>query len=144
MGVITDGIKATVSGILAPIAEVVDHLTISGEDKAKLLFAQAQGQMNAAAAVMDYEKQLLTGQQAVIQAEASSSNWLASSWRPLTMLTFLALVVADSFRWLPSPLAPQAWNLLQIGLGGYTVGRSVEKVALPVAKAVMQGMAARP
>lgn len=140
MAIITD----VVAGILRPFAEVVDHLTLSGEDKAKLLLAQAQGQINAAAAVMDYEKQLLVGQQAAIQAEASSSNWLASSWRPLTMLTFLALVVADSFRWLPSPLAPQAWNLLQIGLGGYTVGRSVEKVALPVAKAVLGAMNGKP
>jgi hypothetical protein len=140
MAIITD----VVAGILRPFAEVVDHLTLSGEDKAKLLLAQAQGQINAAAAVMDYEKQLLVGQQAVIQAEASSSNWLASSWRPLTMLTFLALVVADSFRWLPSPLAPQAWNLLQIGLGGYTVGRSVEKVALPVARAMMGAMNGKP
>jgi len=43
------------------------------------------------------------------------------------MLVFLGLVVADSFGWLPNPLPPQAWTLLQIGLGGYVVGRSVEK-----------------
>ena len=137
-------ISDTVAGILKPISDVIDHLTISGDDKSKIQLAVVQGNINAAGAVMDYEKQLLAGQQAVIQAEASSSNWLASSWRPLTMLTFLALVVADSFRWLPSPLAPQAWNLLQIGLGGYTVGRSVEKVALPVAKAVLGAMNGKP
>jgi len=46
------------------------------------------------------------------------------------MLTFLGLVVCDSFGWLASPLAAEAWVLLQIGLGGYVTGRSVEKVAV--------------
>jgi hypothetical protein len=125
-----------VSGILKPISDIVDHLTISGEEKAQLQFAVVQGQINAAASVMDYERQLLEGQQKVIAAEASSSNWLASSWRPITMLTFLVLVVADSFGWLPTKLAPQAWSLLQIGIGGYTVGRSAEKIAPMVVKAM--------
>ena len=44
------------------------------------------------------------------------------------MLSFLVLVVLDSLGWLPSPLAPEAWTLLQIGLGGYVAGRSAEKV----------------
>jgi hypothetical protein len=45
------------------------------------------------------------------------------------MLTFLALVVADTFGLTEFRLADQAWTLLQIGLGGYVVGRSAEKIA---------------
>jgi len=45
-------------------------------------------------------------------------------------------VVCDSFGWLHSPLAPQAWSLLQIGLGGYVVGRSVEKIAPAITSAI--------
>lgn len=126
------GLSDIVSGILKPFSDVINHVTVSGEDKVKLQLAQLQAGMAAATASQAYEAQLLDGQQKVIAAEASSGNWLTSSWRPLTMLTFLALVVADSFGWLHSPLAPQAWTLLQIGLGGYTVGRSVEKIALPI------------
>jgi hypothetical protein len=92
--------------------------------------------MAAQTAFQQYEQSLLDGQQKIIAAEATSGNWLTSSWRPITMLTFLALVVCDSFGWLHSPLAPQAWTLLQVGIGGYTVGRSVEKVALPIVKAL--------
>jgi hypothetical protein len=125
-----------VSGILKPFSDVIDHVTVSGEDKVKLQLAQLNAGMAAATAAQTYEAQLLDGQQKVIAAEAGSSNWLAASWRPITMLTFLALVVCDSFGWLHSPLAPQAWTLLQIGIGGYTVGRSVEKVALPIVKAL--------
>jgi hypothetical protein len=132
MALITD----VVSGILKPISDVIDHVTVSGEDKAKLQMANLAASLQAATAVQGYEQTLLDGQLKVITAEASSGSWLASSWRPITMLTFLGLVVCDSFGWLHSPLAPQAWTLLQIGIGGYTVGRSVEKIALPVVKAL--------
>jgi Holin of 3TMs, for gene-transfer release len=128
------GIADIVAGIFKPVADVIDHLTVSGEDKARIQLAVVSGQIAASQSVMDYERQLLEGQQKVIAAEASSNNWLASSWRPITMLTFLALVVANSLGWLHEPLAPQAWSLLQIGLGGYTVGRSAEKIAPIIAQ----------
>jgi hypothetical protein len=92
--------------------------------------------MAAATASQAYEAQLLDGQQKVIAAEATSGNWLTSSWRPITMLTFLGLTVADSLAWLPNRLAPEAWQLLQLGLGGYVVGRSVEKVAPAIVTAM--------
>jgi hypothetical protein len=126
----------TIASIFKPIADVIDHITVSGEDKTRLQMAQLAATLQASGAAQNYEQALLEGQQKIIEAEASSSNWLASSWRPITMLVFLALVVADSFRWLPSPLAPQAWTLLQIGIGGYTAGRSVEKIAPVIVKAL--------
>jgi lysozyme len=39
-------------------------------------------------------------------------------------------VIADSCGLLAFRLSDAAWTLLQIGLGGYVVGRSVEKIAL--------------
>ena len=122
------GIAEIVSGIFKPISDVIDHVTASGDQKIALQMAVLQGNLAAAQAVTDYEKQLLAAQSSVITAEAQGNSWIQRSWRPITMLTFLALVVCDSFSWLPSKLAPQAWSLLQIGLGGYTVGRTVEKV----------------
>lgn len=130
-------VSEIVSGILKPISDVIDHITVSGEDKVKLQLAQLQASLASASAVQQYEQQLLDGQQKVIASEASSGSWLTSSWRPITMLTFLALVVADSLGWLPNKLAPQAWSLLQIGLGGYTVGRSAEKIA-PIVMAALK------
>jgi len=124
-----------VAGILKPITDVIDHITVSGDDKVKLQLAQLQAGMAAQTATLQYEQSLLDGQTKIIAAEASSSNFLAAIWRPITMLVFLALVVCDSFKWLPNPLAPQAWTLLQIGIGGYTAGRSVEKVVPIIAAA---------
>jgi len=44
------------------------------------------------------------------------------------MLTFLILVVHDSFGLLTFRLSDKAWMLLQIGLGRYMVGLSAEKI----------------
>lgn len=55
------------------------------------------------------------------------------------MLTFLILVVCDSFGLLTFRLTDEAWMLLQIGLGGYVVGRSAEKIIPGVFKKLKQG-----
>ena len=73
----------------------------------------------------------------IVNTEAGSSHWLAANWRPITMLTFLALIVARFFGWtapnIPEPEYIKLWELVQIGLGGYVVGRSAEKIAPAIA-----------
>lgn len=76
----------------------------------------------------------------IVKAEAQSGNWLAASWRPLTMLTFVALIVARWLGW-SAPGVSEAeviklWDIVQLGLGGYVVGRSLEKIVPAVADAV--------
>jgi len=86
------------------------------------------------------ELQEMTGRLAVIQAEASSANWLAASWRPITMLTFVTLIVARWFGWAAPELNEaeylKLWSIVELGLGGYVIGRSVEKIAPAIADAV--------
>ena len=76
----------------------------------------------------------------IIKAEASSSSMLASSWRPITMLTFVALIVARWFGWAGPDLSQEEyiklWSIVELGLGGYVIGRSLEKVAPVVADAM--------
>jgi len=80
---------------------------------------------------------VFTAQAQIVQAEAASSNWLAASWRPITMLTFVALIVARWFGWAAPNLAEaeylKLWDIVQLGLGGYVIGRSVEKVVPSIA-----------
>lgn len=80
---------------------------------------------------------VFTAQAQIVQAEASSTSWLTASWRPLTMLCFTALIVARWFGWAAPDLSPEEylklWDIVQLGLGGYVVGRSVEKTATTVA-----------
>ena len=73
------------------------------------------------------EGELLKAQSSIIKTEMKGS-WIQRNWRPITMLTFLVLVVFDSFGWIHNRLSNEAWTLLQIGLGGYVGGRTLEKV----------------
>lgn len=118
-----------VAGIFKPAAELIDELHTSEherlEAKAKLLDVQAAAMQR----VFDYESEMLQAKSKIIHAEASSKHWLTANWRPITMLTFLLLVVGDSLGFLPNNLNKEAWVLLEIGLGGYVLGRSGEKIA---------------
>ena len=76
-------------------------------------------------------------QAGIVLAEAQSGNWLTSGWRPITMLTFTALITARWFGWAAPNLDPseylKLWDIVQLGLGGYVIGRSGEKIASTVA-----------
>lgn len=124
-----------IAGIFKPAAELIDELHTSDEErlnaKARLLEVQAASMDK----VLETETRMLEAQAKIVQTEAGSQHWLTATWRPITMLTFLVLVVSDALNILPNPLSAQVWPLLQIGLGGYVVGRSVEKVADKIMKA---------
>ena len=76
----------------------------------------------------------------IIKAEAASDHWLAANWRPLLMLTFGALIVARWFGWAAPELSEaeylKLWDIVQLGIGGYTIGRSAEKIAPAIADAI--------
>jgi hypothetical protein len=75
----------------------------------------------------------------IIKAEAASEHWLAANWRPLLMLTFGGLIVARWFGWAAPELSEAEylalWDIVQLGIGGYTIGRSVEKITPSLAGA---------
>jgi len=128
------GIFSFISGIFKPAADLIDNLHTSEEEKLTLKKEMMQVQDEFQSKVLEYETKLMESQSSIIRAETTSSSWITRNWRPITMLTFLVLVVLDSFDVLANPLAPQAWTLLQIGLGGYVVGRSAEKIVPAFAK----------
>lgn len=122
-------IISLIAGIFKPAAELVDNLHTSDEERLKAKGHLLDVQAAAMQRVFDYEAATLKGQHAIVSAEAKSEHWLVASWRPVTMLTFLTLAVGDSLGLLATPLRDEAWMLLQLGLGGYVVGRSGEKIA---------------
>lgn len=117
-----------ISSIFKPAADLVDDLHTSDEEKLILKKEILKLENEVTLKAMELEKQLVEANSSNIKAEATGHSWLQRNWRPITMLTFLVLVVLDSFGWLANPLAKEAWTLLQIGLGGYVAGRSVEKI----------------
>ena len=83
---------------------------------------------------------IFVGQADIVKAEAQSEHWLTACWRPILMLTFGGLIVA---RWLgfSAPNISDAevlklWNIVELGLGDYVIGRSVEKVMPAIAGAL--------
>jgi len=128
------GITDLIAGIFAPAAQLVDELHTSKEEKleakARLLEVQAAAMDSA----YSYELKALQSRSDIINSEASSEHWLVAVWRPITMLTFLVLIVGDALALLPNPLSEQAWVALQLGLGGYVVSRSGEKIVKALKK----------
>ena len=90
--------------------------------------------------VASLETEFLKARSEIIVAEAKSEHWLTSTWRPITMLTFVFIIANNyilapyisalfSFTMPTLELTPEMWELIKIGLGGYVVSRGAEKVA---------------
>ena len=110
-----------VKGVVSAVGGVIDRLTLPAREK-KELEAEIMKLM------YEYEREIAEVQANVIQAEATG-NWLQRSWRPLVMLTFATIILTGTFVSLPI-LADTSrfWDLLEIGLGGYVIGRGGEKI----------------
>lgn len=111
--------------LISPITNIIDKSVKDKDLAAKLKheidtqgFKQALAQLEA--------------QRSIIVAEAQGS-WLAANWRPITMLVFVLMLAAYWFGFVPVNLSQEdrtsVFELVKIGLGGYVVGRSCEKVA---------------
>lgn len=123
--------------IVEGIIGIIDKATIDKDLKEKL---KADIQMSLLA--QDHTEFLaaLESRTKLIEAEAKSESWLARSWRPITMLTFVGLIVASWLGYTPPNMSEEMINMvfdiIKIGLGGYTIGRSCEKLAVPIAAAL--------
>jgi hypothetical protein len=87
--------------------------------------------------VLDALTKIAEIQGEVIKTEMKG-NWLQKSWRPLMMLAFGVILVSKWFGLTNDAIALELeMNLLEIvkiGLGGYVIGRSAEKIATTVTK----------
>lgn len=117
-------------GIAKVGASIVDKLFTSDEEKSaaklKLLEMEQRGELEELATAAG-----------VVEAEAKSEHFLTANWRPITMLTFVAIIANNYILvpWLETlgapavslDIPPDMWDLLKLGLGGYVMGRSAEK-----------------
>lgn len=112
--------------------EAIDTLSTSAEERGQLKIELVKETLAA-------QTSLVQAQSAVIIAEAQGSSWIQRNWRPVTMLTFVGVIVykyvlRDIAIWFglelpPLELPEGLWTVIQIGLGGYVLGRSGEKIA---------------
>lgn len=125
-----------VTNIFKPVSDVVESFNLTEREKEKYHTAAIGMQFDLASKIIELEKKELEAKEKILEAEIAGKSWIQRAWRPITMLTFLCLIVLDAFNLLPSPLPPQAWTLLTIGMSGFLGSRSVEKIAPSIAKAI--------
>lgn len=124
---------------IAPLAKILFNTVdkaVADKDLAAKLKADLQTQM------LQSHTQELQAAARVVEAEAKA-GWFAASWRPLLMYVLIFILI---WNYVLGPvvmfffkasitieLPGDVWTLLQIGLGGYVVGRSAESVARTMA-----------
>jgi hypothetical protein len=118
--------------ILAPLlGKIVGGLVPDKVDQAKI---EAEIKL----ALIEHTGSLETIRGEIVLAESKSESWLTATWRPLLMMVIVT-IVAMNYLFFPLlnlflekdfaiDLPRELWNLLQIGVGGYIVGRSGEKM----------------
>jgi hypothetical protein len=131
-----NAIIAPVAGLFSKALDIVDKYVPDKDLAAKLKAALHQEIMRI---THNEFIELLKSQTAIILAEAKG-GWLQRNWRPGLMALFGAIIAnnyiihpyvslffEDASVMLAIP--PDMWSLLKIGIGGYVVGRSVEKIS---------------
>ena len=120
---------------IAPLAKILFSTVekaIPDKDLQEKLKAQLQTQL------LQSNTQELQAAAKIIEAEAKA-GWFAASWRPLLMYVLIFILV---WNYVIGPvikvftgavisfeLPGDVWTLLNVGLGGYVIGRSAESVA---------------
>ena len=118
------------NAIIGPVAGIIDKAVPDADLREKL-------KNEISAKLIDQEAAMTAAARDVLVAEAKGESWMQRNWRPLTMLSFTAIIVNNYL------LAPYVqafggvavvldipggmWNLLTMGLGGYVIGRTLEK-----------------
>lgn len=111
--------------IAGPILEIVDKV-IPDKNKATELKAEISQKL------ISLDSEILSAQKAIIVSETQGS-WLQRNWRPMLMVLFAGLVTAHWFGLtpenMPESTVESLLDIVMVGVGGYVVGRSGEKIA---------------
>ena len=118
-------IWSLIGSIGGKVLDIVDDV-VEDKDEANRLKFEIQRQL------IENKSNELESAAKIVLAEAQGS-WLQRNWRPLLMVTFAGLVVAHWFGFtapdIPESVHNSLLNIVMVGVGGYVVGRSGEKIA---------------
>jgi len=118
-------LPAIIGPLLAGLVGVIDQ-AVEDKDQATAIKARLNE------LVMSGSLKELEAAAQVIVAEAQGESWLQRNWRPLLMVMF-GVIIANNYIVVPifntpaADIPPDMWALLKLGVGGYVVGRTVEK-----------------
>ena len=127
-----------IGGLIKPITDMVDNLTTTDEERGELKNKLVELQNAIASKVLDYEAKLNEIQGKIVMAEAQGESWLQRNWRPILMISIVAIVVNNyllfpylqlfGIKTIELNLPDKLYTLMTVGVGGYVVGRSGEKI----------------
>lgn len=131
-----------VGELFKPAADLIDALHTSEEEKLAAKGRLLSTQTAFLESALEFETKALEAKAAIIVAEAKSEHVITAIWRPATMLAFVGAILAYWFGLTPDDVPEEAvlamFSLVKIGLGGYVVGRSAEKIVPAITKALKQ------
>lgn len=129
--------------------KAVGGIITNAEERGKAIAELTTAKANAAGVVLDYQARLFEAQASIINAEAKSEHGITAMWRPILMLSFGFIVlwnmaIGPMFGMKPldaqaANLTPELWSLLKLGIGGYVIGRSGEKIVKSASAAFSTG-----
>ena len=118
------------------LQRILDKVLPGDTEETKQLRQNAEVEL--AKIALSGELSPLMAQAEIVKAEVSSPNRWTSGWRPTLMYIIIAIIglnylifplISIIFKIsLTLELPSELWTLMEIGLGGYVVGRSAEKV----------------
>ena len=123
------GAKETVDSI----GNAIDKIDQSDE-KLELQLRYKQLLIEIEGSYINYENKILESQTKIIEAEAKGESWLQRNWRPMLMcicmfIIFTNYVLVPFFNIKQAVLDDHIWRLMELGVGGYVAGRSLEKIS---------------
>jgi hypothetical protein len=134
-------LSGPVKSLVGEIGNILDKLSTTDQEKLEAQRKLAELQFSFQAKIAEIEAEWVKSQRDVIVAEAGGPSWLQRNWRPILMLFFAVIIgtVVWTGGWingrqLNSEFVMEILSIIKLGLGGYVIGRSVEKVAPSVAE----------
>lgn len=121
-------ILGIISGIFKPVADTIDELHTSDEERLKLRNELEAVQAKTVQQFLTLQQATLEASAKVAVAETQSDSWFTRSYRPIIVCGMFLLLCANSFGLLPVPLPDLFTTIFGSVFGITAVGRSVEKV----------------
>ena len=122
----------TIGSLIGVGKELISRIWPDPKDQAEELRKLSELEQKGELAELQAYIQVMQARLSVIQTEASSEHFLTSNWRPIVMLVFTGLIVARWFGLSADGITEreyiEIWEILKLGIGGYVVGRSAEKI----------------
>lgn len=126
-------IGSVVGDVVDSVGDAADDLFTSDQERAKARRLMRKVEVQLEEKLLEVKRTLIEKRGDAVKAEIQGESWLQRSWRPLTMLFFVLVIGGHWFGFAGQNVDPSTvqslYGLVKLGLGGYVIGRSAEKIA---------------